>query len=247
MSEAPLELCANQVNVDYLRRAYCDDLLALRPQSVLDVGCGGGQIMDMLAAAGVACVGLETTAPNSDLARVVDAHRSKPSAIRLVQAQAEYLPFADQSVDWVSMRHVPHHLANPRAAIAEALRVARTGLFLAEPMFQRQRPSEALAEDVDLWLKKQHRRSGRVHQPNLSLDDMADLLKPLGARVKVDHAYPPFGLRSAAECVEEIQTWMQHLPEAHCDRLSGAALVERLRREPISWNGSHCMTVYCSR
>lgn len=242
-NDAHRGLCSVADNVRVLRQAYCDTLVALKPESVLDVGCGGGQIMHNLLAHGVICFGLEFDVLSQELRSVIDQAIPVSSARGAVQASALALPFADGSFDWVSMRHVPHHLADPQQAFAEALRVSRNGLFLAEPFFNRDQEDEKLAEDVDLWLKAQHRRNGMIHHPNFVLHDVNQMLAPLGARVSDAQIVSPLGRRCGEELSNSIRAYLQDhaLPDA--DRNAGLELVERLGGHPVTWNGSWLMTV----
>jgi SAM-dependent methyltransferase len=224
--------CPVEQNVLQLREAYCRALLRQQPGSVLDVGCGGGEVMGMLMEQGAACTGVEKFAPEQTYIDVPFA-----------QASAEALPFADASFDWVSMRHIPHHLADPARAFAEALRVARHGLLIAEPFFDRALPEQALAEDVDLWMKRQHRRRGMVHDPNHSLHAVQAMLAPLSYRVSWSHHSPPTGNRDGSQLIVQILEESAQLPSKHPDLAKGEELIQRLRQLPVSWNGSLCMVV----
>ena len=124
-----------------LASIFSDRLLALHPRSVLDVGCGAGLLLERCRAADVRAVGIEP---------------------RFESLHAGALPFANASFDWVTMRHVPHHLEHPRAAFAEAWRVARTGLLIAEPWYDPTVPSQHTALAADRWLKRQDRRRGKI-------------------------------------------------------------------------------------
>lgn len=224
------ELCPVEENVLQLRQAYCKLLLKHRPGTVLDVGCGGGQVMQMLAEQGVHCTGVENGPPSENL-----------NGFEFVQASAEALPFAADSFDWVSMRHIPHHLAQPQRALAEAIRIARHGLLIAEPIFDRNHPAQALAEDVDLWLKRQHRREGRVHNPNLSLQQIRALMQPLGAAVSLWEHFPPSGNRDGSNLIAEINNYSAQLPSTRSDVSAGQDLIQRIQETPVSWNGSLCV------
>jgi len=227
-------VCPVEENVYSLRRGYCDALLRLAPLSVLDVGCGGGQVIEMLIANGVCCTGTEV---------VPTAWIGALGNVSVVQAEAESLPFADRSFDWVSMRHVPHHLADPQAAFGEALRVSRKGLLLAEPYFDRNDPAQALAEDVDLWFKTQHRRAGRIHQPNLDQADVNRLLQPLGVQVHASEKLSPLACRDGASLSRDLQSQVSTLAVNDPQFEARLKLLERLAVHPVSWNGSWLMAI----
>jgi len=158
-----------------LASLFLDRLLALHPRSVLDVGCGAGLLLDHCRASGVRAVGVE---PQLEPLRESSAPR--------VQADATALPFDNASFDWVTMRHVPHHLEHPRAAFAEAWRVARTGLLVAEPWYDATVPSQNMALTADRWLKRQDRRRGMYHADILSAADLRALLPEEDAQCDVE-------------------------------------------------------------
>lgn len=159
---------AQSENAEVLRARFAGAVIAVAPESVLDVGCGTGRVAMRLMEAGVPVMGVEPD-------------ESCHGALRdaglefLGGADPLRLPLEDRSFDWAVMRHVPHHLEDPVRAFAEVARVCRSGMVVAEPWFDRAVRSQALAEDVDLWLKARHREAGRVHEPNLDVDALLGL------------------------------------------------------------------------
>ncbi|MCB9899016.1 MAG: methyltransferase domain-containing protein [Planctomycetes bacterium] len=151
-----------------LREQLVARLLQEQPGRVLDVGCGEGGVLAALRRAGVDAVGIE--ADEGGLRACVQ------DGLRVVRAHAEVLPFATGAFDWVVLRHVLHHLARPVVAVAEAARVARTGILLAEPWRDPAAPGWALGARLDDWLRRQDRRLGRVHGDDLSPHGLVELL-----------------------------------------------------------------------
>lgn len=84
---------------------------------VLDVGCGNGRYLDVMAAAGVAAVGCDLSA---GMLRSASAHR-------VVAADAMALPFASGRFDVVLAPHMLYHVADRRAAARELRRVLAPG------------------------------------------------------------------------------------------------------------------------
>jgi len=97
--------------------------LALQPgANVLEIGCGSGAELEQLLACfpGISLTGLELDSRHLDA-----AGRLIGSRARLVQGDAYRMPFADASFDAVLSIWVLEHLAEPRAAMREALRVLK--------------------------------------------------------------------------------------------------------------------------
>jgi ubiquinone/menaquinone biosynthesis C-methylase UbiE len=101
------------------------DFDSLAGKDVLDVGIGSGIATQMLAEAGANVTGVDLT----DWA--VDTTRRRLAAFGLdaevQQADAEQLPFADESFDLVFSWGVIHHSSDMDRALAELVRVTRRG------------------------------------------------------------------------------------------------------------------------
>ena len=100
--------------------------LAPQPgESVLDLGCGDGQLTQRLAAAGAAVQGVDAS-PG-----MVEAARSRGLAV--VEASAESLPHADASFDAVFSNAALHWVRGQDAMMSEVHRVLKPGgRFVAE-------------------------------------------------------------------------------------------------------------------
>ncbi|MEJ5347968.1 MAG: class I SAM-dependent methyltransferase [Desulfosoma sp.] len=95
------------------------------PQRVLDVGCGTGWTLQWLAQLGHAVTGVE---PSWELVRY--AQRKLPQRILIHHGFAEDLPFSDNEFDTVTLITTLEFVENPRAALAEACRVARRHVLI---------------------------------------------------------------------------------------------------------------------
>lgn len=107
--------------------AELDVLGHVDDRDVLELGCGAAQWTLALRQRGARAVGLDLS--DEQLAH---ARRSFPSesAISLVQADAENLPFPDESFDIVFCDHGATVFATPEKVVAQVSRVLRpAGLF----------------------------------------------------------------------------------------------------------------------
>lgn len=95
------------------------------PQRVLDVGCGTGQTLQWLAEQGHLVTGVE---PSWELVR--HAQKNLPERIAIHHGFAEDLPFSDNEFDAVTLITTLEFVENPRAALAEACRVARRHVLI---------------------------------------------------------------------------------------------------------------------
>jgi len=123
--------------IDYPLRDGADvvrEFLPLDGARALDVGCGDGALVRLMAREGATAVGLEIG--EDQLAR---ARAAAPVADESYQVgRAEALPFEDRTFDIVvifnSLHHVP--VEAQEKALAEAARVLKRGgyLFVMEPL-----------------------------------------------------------------------------------------------------------------
>ncbi len=103
-------------------------------KSALDIGCGDGGLVRVLAGEGALAVGLEVSEAQLRKARAAEA---VPGAGYLA-GQAEHLPFPDRHLDLVIFFNSLHHIARYKMdlAIEEAARVLKPEglLYVAEPL-----------------------------------------------------------------------------------------------------------------
>jgi SAM-dependent methyltransferase len=87
---------------------------------VLDVGCGGGLFLHMIAEGGRRVVGLDRSAT---AARVALRAQGVPSVSSVLDAA----PFTDATFGAITMFHVLEHLADPAAYVRAAYRLLKPG------------------------------------------------------------------------------------------------------------------------
>lgn len=107
-----------------------------RGRRVLEVGCGQGAVLAHLRRRGAVAVGLDMSM--TSLRRVFEgfADMGWRDERRLLQGDAERLPFPDQSFDAVVSYGVLHHTPDTEAAIAEIRRVLRPDGFLVIMLYR---------------------------------------------------------------------------------------------------------------
>jgi SAM-dependent methyltransferase len=94
------------------------------PASVLDVGCGAGEVLVHFRRLGTArTAGIELVPSAADVAR------GRPEVDEVVTGdfQTVPLPFADESFDLVVASHVLEHVTDPWRALDQLVRLVRPG------------------------------------------------------------------------------------------------------------------------
>src|SRR5262245_44940864 len=107
------------------------DFDGYRGRTVLDVGCGAGVDLARFARGGAEVTGVDLTESAVELARTNFAQQHLPG--RFEAADAERLPFPDNTFDLVYAHGVVQYTASPERLVAECHRVLKPG---GQGMFQ---------------------------------------------------------------------------------------------------------------
>lgn len=154
-------------------------LESMSPQSVLDVGCGDGDLLERCQDRRIAALGVDPDPAHCEMLR--------DRGLDATSGRAEALPFPDRSYEWVALRVNLHQLLDLGASVREAVRVSRRGVLLAGPWFDLGIPSQALALKADLWLRKQDRRRGRINHDLFTAGDLLHYLPEDGWTQTIEH------------------------------------------------------------
>lgn len=143
----------------------------VRARRALDLACGTGY-----AAIGLAAAGLADEVHASDLsAGMLERCRDNATAaganVRIALADAERLPYADDSFDLIVARGALHHVPSPLEALREVRRVLEPGgvaVVLAEPTGSGERQVGAVVgtayRALEAWRKVRRRPKDLEHE-----------------------------------------------------------------------------------
>jgi SAM-dependent methyltransferase len=110
-----------------LATAFAALVEAVPGQRALDVGCGPGALTSVLAGR----IGARSVTAVDPSPSFVSAARHRLPDVRIEQAAAEQLPFADYSFDVTLAQLVVHFMTDPVAGIGEMARVTRPAGLVA--------------------------------------------------------------------------------------------------------------------
>ena len=212
-------------------------LSPLAGRTVLDIGCGGGTLARQLVAEGAQVTGVDP-----GLEALATARAAVPQA-RFEAAGGEALPFETAAFDAAifvnSLHHVPVQLM--RAALAEALRVARGPVVVIEPLaegpfFEAMRPVEDETEirAAALAALETAQQDGTLRVvERLVFSDVrrfADVDAFLAKVVAVDPSRAPAARAAAPQVADLMARW--GTPENGQIRLVQPHVALRLARAP---------------
>src|ERR1041385_1659202 len=103
---------------------------------LLEIGCGMGSDLVQFARGGAICTGVDITPRSIEIARHRFALYGQPGNFAV--ADAEHLPFSDESFDVVYSNGVLHHTPDTAAAVRELHRVLRPGGTARVMLYHRQ-------------------------------------------------------------------------------------------------------------
>lgn len=209
-------------------------LRRLEPDSLLDVGCGRGDLLALCRGSGIEAYGIDRGKHNVQKATVQGLYAD--------EGYAEKLAFSDDTFAWAVLRHVLHHTPNVKPALSEALRVARCGAVIAEPWADLSVPSQRLAHEVDHWSKAVHQALGYYHRPGLTLTEvLAALPEEPAIEITVDY-FTSLEPTSADAVFDRMAEFSSRLPPRHPLKDQEEELKRRAVESDISAMGSMTVT-----
>lgn len=190
-----------------------DWLQPKREWTVLDIATGGGHVARTLAPHVKWVAATDLTRPM--LAAAARANREEGvENILYVQADAESLPFLDESFDLVTCRIAAHHFPHPAAFVREVERVLRPGGFF---LFI----DNVVPEDQEMaeWINRIEQMRDRSHVRCLAVSEWETLfsLHQLAAqksRLRKKHFSFPQWVSRMAESREQEEAVEQCLLQA---------------------------------
>ncbi len=114
------------LSLNSLKEKLILDLAApVAGESVLDVGCGNGDMLSLFRKKKCLLTGMDPLPAALDAARI-----RLGESCELVLGDAADIPFSDNQFDIVALTGGLQHCADPQKAIAEAIRVSRNRVFI---------------------------------------------------------------------------------------------------------------------
>ena len=168
-----------------------------RPLQILDLGAGNGWLSNQLASRGHSVAAIDLTINNFD---GLGCHRFYDSTFLPTQAEFDYLPFPDKSVDIVLFNASLHYSVNYEQTLFEAQRVLDMGgklVVLDSPVYRDAGSGRSMVrEREEQFTKRYGFASDSLQSENyLTYQRMDELAANLG--IPWRHIHPFYGIRWA--------------------------------------------------
>ncbi len=161
---------------------------------VLDLGCGDGRFLRLLASACRRYSRITAVDPDKD---AVDEGRraALPRGVRFVQAAGELLPFSDSVFETVALADALHHVRDPLRVLRELRRVVAPGglVIVSEVLRVAESHAEATAVRLHHFKARVDARTGIRHRRTVSPAELQQLVSAVFAddEVRVYRGSPP--------------------------------------------------------
>jgi len=106
-----------------------------REQFILDIGCGGGVLLSLLAQYFDQLIGLDISLLNLKKIQEIKLKESFGRNLEIVLGDAENLPFKNSIISTVIASEVIEHLPTPQKGLKEAVRVSKHDVIITLPNF----------------------------------------------------------------------------------------------------------------
>ena len=141
-------------------RAIVESLNAVRPESVLDLGCGEGNLADMISNEGLKIKLLLGCDLDRAKLRKAAGKQFRDGRVAYIMADAENLPLKPGSFAMVVATEILEHVPDETRCLAELRRLAPNQILLTVPALHYPMFLFAVgSERLDAWIKKDLRSS----------------------------------------------------------------------------------------
>lgn len=144
------EMQRDYVDASYYRKEVID-MLPEEPSTVVDLGCGTGDLSLAMAAPGRRIILVDQSQAMLDEARKSLSDVSE-SELEFRLGSMEHLPLANEEADVAVLSMVLHHVPEPMGALKEAARVLRPGGLLILADLDHHNEEVMRSNFADFWL-----------------------------------------------------------------------------------------------
>jgi 2-polyprenyl-6-hydroxyphenyl methylase/3-demethylubiquinone-9 3-methyltransferase len=151
-----------------------------RDSRILDIGCGGGLLTNVLAKEGYRVSGIDLSKTSLDQARQRDATKS----VEYTWGNARSLPYPDENFDVVCAMDFLEHVEEPAGIVREISRVLKPGGLFFFHTFNRNFLSYLLVIKCVEWLVPNVPRNMHVYPLFIKPDELKRMCSDCGLEVR---------------------------------------------------------------
>ncbi len=170
-----------------VNQLFVDDFLATGSSGdILDLGTGTAQIPVLLCKACEDCrvLAVDMSAEMLDIAHYNVALADLEQRVVLDRADAKQMPYEDEAYDAVISNSIVHHIPEPSAAIAEAVRILKSGGRIFFRDLLRPDTTEEVQRLVQLYAGKETDHQRQMFDDSLraalTVEEVREIVTSLG-------------------------------------------------------------------
>ncbi|MCA0755800.1 class I SAM-dependent methyltransferase [Paenibacillus sp. N4] len=198
--------------------------LQLKPHwKVLDVATGGGHVAKKLAPFAASVTAVDLTRRMLETARNFISQQS--DHVGYVVADAENLPFLDESFDAVTCRIAAHHFPNPGQFVNEAARVLKPGgrLLLIDNVVPDHDSIDDFVNTLERLRDESHVRCSRIREWEEWMKIAG--FRELKSRIRKKAFDYPTWVRRTARSEEQVEAVSNHILQGNDEMREYCGLV----------------------
>ena len=171
----------------------------------VDIGAGPGFTAFDIASQCVSVIATDITPQMLEQVRLIRNEQGAPNT-EMMLVQAEFLPYANQSIDLITCRTASHHFLDMTQWIHEVARVLapKGELIVIDTISPENKNAAEWMHEIEVWRDPSHAR-------NYSLTEWRSLTKQAGLSIEVETLskvlleYPDWTQRAGMDPVEEVK------------------------------------------
>jgi ubiquinone/menaquinone biosynthesis C-methylase UbiE len=178
---------------------------SLAPQSLLDVGCGNGELTDQYTSFCPEVTGIDI----SDKGVLA---RETPITFQFSVYDGNKLPFEDNCFDVVSLSYCLHHIKSWKSTLKECLRVSTQYVVVKEPFYRPDSDENRYMRGFWELLMAMNNEAGIWHEPHFKFEMLHEFFKSMDPSAAISEIHTA-EIQSPDQAITSYMEWTKRMGE----------------------------------